>query len=77
MEEKLLDLLEEICEDDIVREERDMDLFAEGYMDSFGYTELLVGIEDRFGIVLAPSEIAREDVATVNKIIALVESRSA
>ena len=54
MEEKLLDLLEEICEDDIVREERDMDLFAEGYMDSFGYTELLVGIEDRFGIVLAP-----------------------
>lgn len=77
MEEKLLDLLEEICEDDIVREERDMDLFAEGYMDSFGYTELLVGIEDRFGNVLAPSEIAREDVATVNKIIALVESRSA
>jgi D-alanine--poly(phosphoribitol) ligase subunit 2 len=77
MEEKLLDLLEEICEDDVVREERDMDLFAEGYMDSFGYTELLVGIEDQFGIVLAPSEIAREDVATVNKIIALVESRSA
>lgn len=27
MEEKILDLLEEICEDDIIREERDMDLF--------------------------------------------------
>lgn len=26
MEEKILDLLEEICEDDIIREERDMDL---------------------------------------------------
>lgn len=29
MEEKILDLLEEICEDDIIREERDMDLFEE------------------------------------------------
>lgn len=75
MEEKILDMLEEICEDDVVREERDMDLFDEGLMDSFGYTELLVGIEEAFGIVLAPSEIAREDVNTVNKIIALVESK--
>lgn len=76
MEEKLLDILEEICEDEVVREERDLDLFEEGLMDSLGYTELLVSIEDAFGIVLAPSEISREDVNTVNKIIKLVEQRS-
>lgn len=34
MEEKILDLLEEICEDDIIREERDMDLFEEDILDS-------------------------------------------
>ncbi|MEG0156037.1 MAG: D-alanine--poly(phosphoribitol) ligase subunit DltC [Anaerovoracaceae bacterium] len=76
MEEKILDLLEEICEDDIVREELDIDLFEEGLMDSLGYTELLVGIEEAFGIVLAPSEIAREDVATPAQIIELVKARS-
>ena len=36
MEEKILDLLEEICEDDIIREERDMDLFEEDILDSLG-----------------------------------------
>ena len=35
MEEKILDLLEEICEDDIIREERDMDLFEEDILRTF------------------------------------------
>ena len=41
MEEKILDLLEEICEDDIIREERDMDLFEEDILDSLGFAFLL------------------------------------
>ena len=45
MEEKILDLLEEICEDDIIREERDMDLFEEDILDSLGFAELLTRIE--------------------------------
>lgn len=46
MEEKILDLLEEICEDDIIREERDMDLFEEDILDSLGFAELLTRIEE-------------------------------
>ena len=76
MEEKLLALLAEVCEDDIVKTERDLNLIEEGLLDSLGYTELLVGIEEEFGVVLAPSEVAREDVDTANKIIALIKSRS-
>ena len=30
MEERVLNLLEEICEDDIVREDRNLNLFEEG-----------------------------------------------
>ena len=66
MKEKVLDLLEEVCEDDIVREELDLDLFA----------ELLAMIEDELGIVIAPSEVVRNQVNTANKIIALVEEKS-
>ena len=73
MEEKILDLLEDICEDDIIREERDMDLFEEDILDSLGFAELLMLIEEETGVVISPSEVVRDDVNTVNKIIALVQ----
>lgn len=76
MEEKILDMLEEICEDDVIREERDMDLFEAELLDSLGFAELLVTIEEEFGIVIAPSEVKREDMNTVNKILALLEKRA-
>ena len=75
MEEKILDILEEICEDDVIREDKDLDLFEEGLLDSLGVAELLVAIEDQLGKVIAITEIEKEDVNTVNKIIALVEAR--
>ena len=45
-------------------------------MDSLAFTELLVGIEENFGIVISPSEVERNDVETPNKIIALIKARS-
>ena len=76
MEDKVLDLLEEICEDDVVRENLDINLFEEDLLDSLAFTELLVGIEENFGIVISPSEVERNDVETPNKIIALIKARS-
>lgn len=76
MEEKILDMLEEICEDEAVRTERDMDLFEAELLDSLGFAELLVTIEEELGIVIAPSEVTREDMNTVNKILSLVSERA-
>lgn len=76
MQETVLDILEEICEDSVVRQDLDMDLFESDLMDSLGFAEMLVSIEDQLGIVIAPSEVAREDIKTPNKILALVASRS-
>lgn len=76
MEEKILDMLEEICEDDVIREERDMDLFEAELLDSLGFAELLVTIEEEFGIIIAPSEVKREDMSTVNKILELLKKRA-
>ena len=36
LEEKMLDILEEVCGDDEVRARRDEDLFALGLLDSIG-----------------------------------------
>ena len=75
MEEKILDLLEEICEDDIIREERDMDLLEEDILDSLGFAELLTRIEEETGVIISPSEVVRDDINTVNKILELVKSK--
>lgn len=76
MEEKVLDLLVELSEEESIREDLDMDLFEEGLIDSLAFAELLFSIEDNFGVVIAPSEVERTDINTANKIIALIKERT-
>lgn len=75
LEEKMLDILEDVCGDDEVRVRRDEDLFALGLLDSMGAIELLVDVEDAFGVFIAPTEVERDEMNTVNLIIHQVEIR--
>ena len=75
MEEKVLDILEEVCGDEIVRENLDINLLDEHLIDSLDYTEILVMIEEAFGIVMSPSEFTREEMDTPAKIIEQVKAR--
>lgn len=75
MEEKLLDLLAELCDDEDVKNDLDEDLFESGLIDSLAFAELLYAIEENFGVIIAPSEIQRSDINTANKIIRLVKER--
>lgn len=68
MEEKLLEILERICDDDIVREDLELDLVEEGLLDSIAVVELIVAIEEEFGVNLSPTEYEKEDWATFRKI---------
>ena len=75
VEAKMLDLLEEVCGDSEVRDHRDEDLFELGFLDSMAAVELLVEIEDSFGVSIAPTEVERSEMNTVNLIIYQVETR--
>ena len=77
MREKLLLMIEELCGDEIVRENPAIDLLEEGLIDSLDYIELLLWIEEAFGLKMSPSELTREEMATPNRIIAVVEKRLA
>lgn len=77
MKETLFGILERICEDDIVRNNPDIDLFETDLMDSLGFAELLADIEDELGILIAPSEVDRSTFNTPNRILAYLETRSA
>ena len=75
MEEKILEMLEELCGDSVVREDVNINLLEEDLIDSLDYTELLVSIEDEFGIVMSPSEFTRDQMDTPAKIISQVKAR--
>lgn len=75
MDEKILDLLAEICETDDVKEDPELELFESDLLDSLGFAEFLVELEDQFDIVISPSEVERDDINTPEKILALVRAR--
>ena len=74
LEEKVLSIIEEICEDDVIYEERDINLKEEGLMDSLAFVELLVRMEE-FGIEVAPTEVTYEEIDTPTKIIHYIKTR--
>ena len=73
--DEIVDLVVEISGEDEVADERDIDLFEEEILDSMAAIELLVAIKDEFGVSIAPTELERSEMNTVNKIIARVSER--
>lgn len=76
MEEKILAILAEVCEDEAVKENLDQELFDSGLMDSLAFAELIFALEDKLGIIISPSEIKRDDMNTPQKILAVVKARA-
>ena len=75
IKEQVLEMLEEICEDEVVREDLDINMKEEGLMDSLAFVEMLVKIEEIFGLSIAPTEVTYEEIDTPNKVISYVENR--
>ena len=75
IKEQVLEMLEEICEDEVVREDLDVNMKEEGLMDSLAFVEMLVKIEEIFGLSIAPTEVTYEEIDTPNKVISYIEDR--
>ena len=65
---QVIELLAEICQDDVVKEDPNVNLFDTGLLDSFGTVELLVQAEERFGITVPITEFDRETWNTPKNI---------
>lgn len=72
---KVLDLIVEICGDDVVHEEPDIDLFEEDLFDSMAAIEFLVALEEEFDVAIAPTELERDQMNTPAKIVERVLER--
>ncbi|HHT7156401.1 D-alanine--poly(phosphoribitol) ligase subunit DltC [Bacillus thuringiensis] len=67
--DQVLTVLEEVCENDIVKDNPDVQLFEEGILDSFGTVSLLVEFQERLNIEVSISDFDRDEWATPNIII--------
>ena len=74
--EKALQLLESVAETDEVRTNLELPLYECQLLDSIKTVELMVRIEEEFGLKISPAEFERENWATPLKIIADLENRA-
>ena len=71
MEDELIELIRTEVLDTTEALAPESDLFAAG-LDSMGIMQLLLAIEDRFGVTIDPADLSRENFSTARKIAALV-----
>lgn len=75
MLEKVLNIFIEVTGNDDIAEELDLDLFEAGLLDSLAIIEVLLQIEEVFGLKLQPTDLERSDMATVNNLVKFLESK--
>lgn len=75
LDQEIIDLLVDLTGEDELGDYRDVDLFEEEVLDSLGAIEVLVALKQSFGVAIAPTELEREEMNTVNKIIERVRER--
>jgi acyl carrier protein len=74
MEDELLGILRDEILDTTEPIAAESDLFEAG-LDSMGIMQLILAIEDRFAVVIDPSELSRDNFATTTRIIKLIRSK--
>jgi len=75
LSDKVLQVLASVAESDEVRVNLDLPLYDYQLLDSTKTVELMVMIEDEFGVRVSPAEFERENWKTPRKIIADIKRR--
>ena len=75
LSDKVLQVLASVAESDEVRVNLDLPLYDYQLLDSTKTVELMVMIEEEFGVRVSPAEFERESWKTPRKIIADIRRR--
>lgn len=72
---QLLDILADITGTDEVRANPKLDLFESQVLDSMRVVELIVRVDEAFGVSVSPADFDRDAWATPEKFVTDVEAR--
>ena len=70
-----VEILEQITELDGLSEDKDLDLFETGLLDSLAVIEVIVQIEAMTGVKLQPTDFIREDISNVNNLSLFLKTK--
>lgn len=70
-----LEILEEACETDEIKEDLDLDLFEAGLIDSLTTINIILLIEEKLGIKLQPTDFRKENISNVNNLCKFLEEK--
>jgi D-alanine--poly(phosphoribitol) ligase subunit 2 len=73
--EKVLQVLSSVTETDEVRGNLELPLYESQVLDSIKTVELMIRVEEEFGLKISPAEFERETWGTPRRIITDLENR--
>ncbi|UBH13744.1 D-alanine--poly(phosphoribitol) ligase subunit 2 [Macrococcus armenti] len=71
--QEVLDVIAEVAENDIVKENPDVKIFDENILDSFATVGLLLALNERLDMDLTITDFDRDEWATPNMIVEVLE----
>jgi phosphopantetheine attachment domain protein len=73
MEEKIIEIIENLTGYDKLKENVDIDLLENEILDSLAFIELMTILEEKFNIEIQPTQVEPNTWRSVKKIAELVE----
>lgn len=74
MEEKIIQIIEDLTDFKELKENRDIDLLENEILDSLAFIELINSLEEEFCIEIQPTQVNPDTWRSVKKITELVKS---
>lgn len=71
-----IEILEDVTGTDGLAEEKDLNLFEEGLLDSMAIISIILQIEEKLGLTLEPTDFKREDVQSINNFAAYLKAKN-
>ncbi len=73
MEDKIVKIILEVCEDERVKQNFDLDLIEEDILDSLAFITLISRFDEELNIEIQPTQVNPNSWRTVNSIIELIK----
>lgn len=73
MEERIIDIIEELTGYEELRTKRDIDLLENDILDSLAFIELINTLNDEFNIEIQPTQVTPTTCRTIEGITKMVE----
>lgn len=74
MEDRVINIIAEICENETIKDNLDIDLIENEILDSLAFITLISRLEEEFDIEIQPTQVKPNTWRSINSIIELVKS---